>query len=99
MAAALAHRHSNPVAASGSTPKSSHGYVFNHTVDQPTILSTLDRVRLSIYLSMRVDRNAGDLHLDGTRMETSRLKPLDPFAIAEWLLSPGPAGPDYLIGD
>ena len=47
---------------------------------------------------MRVDRNAGDLHLDGTRTEASRCKPLVPFAIAERVWSPSPVGPDSLIG-
>ena len=47
---------------------------------------------------MRIDRNAGDLHLDGTSTETSRYKPLFPSAIAERLLSLGPVGPDSLIG-
>ena len=47
---------------------------------------------------MRADRNAGDLHLDGTRTEASRCKPLVLFAIAERVWSPSPVGPDSLIG-
>ena len=36
-----------------------------------------------MYLIIRADRNAGDLHLNGTRTDTSRRKQLTPFAIAE----------------
>ena len=53
---------------------------------------------LSIYLSMRADRNAGDLHLDGTCTETSRLSRSLNFAIAERIIIAKPVGPDSIIG-
>ena len=46
---------------------------------------------------MRADRNAGDLHLDGTRTEMSRLSRSLRFAIAERIIAK-PVGPDSLIG-
>ena len=46
---------------------------------------------------MLPDRNAGDLHLDGTCMETSRLSRSLHFAIAERIIAK-PVGPDSLIG-
>ena len=36
-----------------------------------------------MYLIIRADRNAGDLHLNQTRTDTSRCKQLAPFVIAE----------------
>ena len=51
-----------------------------------------------MYLIIRADRNAEDLHLNGTCTETSRFKQLVPFAIAERFIIAKPVGPDYLIG-
>ena len=36
-----------------------------------------------MYLIIRADRNAGNLHLNGTRTDMTRCKQLAPFAIAE----------------
>ena len=56
----------------------------------------------SEYKFLRVNslcvRNAGDLHLDGTRTETSRLSRSLRLRLPSGVLSPSPVGPDYLIG-
>ena len=90
----------NPVAAFGSTPKSSYGCVFNHTTTLSMLCprTTGSIAELSIYLIIRADRLPRGCTSTEPARKRAALSSSFRLRLPSSLLSPSPVGPDYFIG-